>query len=305
MESRDNAGVYKLSDDIAIVQTVDFFTPVVDDPYTFGQIAVANSLSDVYTMGAKPLTALNMACFPIKTMDISVLREILRGGADKLAEAGVILIGGHSVDDLELKYGLAVTGTVHPSKLLTNSGARPGDKLILTKPLGNGVITTALKAKLVDEETVDLITKSMVVLNHKASQIMQEVGVNGCTDITGFGFLGHAAQMAQNSKAGMQIKVSDIPFFPRAQDFARQGFCPAGLHRNRDFYSNCVKTEPSMPDYIVDVLYDPQTSGGLLISVPSKKADLLLEKLHLAGVTAAAVIGEVTAETPGMLTLLK
>ncbi|GAG34760.1 unnamed protein product, partial [marine sediment metagenome] len=200
MESLDDAGVYKLSDDLAIIQTIDFFTPVVDDPYDFGQIAAANALSDVYAMGGKPLTAMNVVCFPTKQMDISILKDILRGGMDKMSEAGVTLLGGHSIDDAELKYGLSVTGTVHPKRLVTNSGAKVGDRLILTKPLGTGIINTALKAGEVNEETVAKVTKCMASLNKKASELMQEVEVHACTDITGFGFLGHTCQLARSSQ---------------------------------------------------------------------------------------------------------
>ena len=191
--------MYKLSEDLAIVQTVDFFTPIVDDPYTFGQIAAANALSDVYAMGGKPITAMNIVCFPSKTLDISILRDILRGGLEKLREAGVVLIGGHSVDDEELKYGLSVTGTIHPGKVVTKSGARAGDKLILTKPLGTGIINTAAKGGVASEETIANVTRSMSALNRTASEVMQEIGVNACTDITGFGLLGHACEMIQNS----------------------------------------------------------------------------------------------------------
>jgi selenide,water dikinase len=298
MESLDDAGVYKLTDDLAIIQTVDFFTPIVDDPYMFGQISAANSLSDVYTMGGRPITAMNLVCFPIQSMDISILKDILRGGQDKMNEAGVILVGGHSVDDTELKYGLSVTGTVHPDRLVTNSGAKPGDSLVLTKPLGTGIINTAVKAEMADQKTVDAVAKSMAALNGKASELMLKAGVNACTDITGFGFLGHALQMAKNSGVSLKIKSSAIPHFPEAVDFARQGLCPAGLHRNREFYSPNISIESIVPLHLQDILYDPQTSGGLLISVPSDKAENLLESLHKAGVTGAAIVGEVS-EGPG------
>ena len=229
----DDAGVYKLTDDLAIIQTIDFFTPIVDDPYTFGQIAAANALSDVYAMGGKPLTALNVVCFPTESLNISVLNDILRGGLDKMGEAGVTLVGGHSIDDAELKYGLSVTGTVHPKRLVTNSGAKAGDKLILTKPLGTGIISTALKGGVVDEETIARVTKCMATLNDKASAVMQEVGVHACTDITGFGLVGHTCQLARNSRVGVNIHLASVPFFPEAGEFAKRGFCPAGLHRNR------------------------------------------------------------------------
>jgi len=301
MESLDDAGVYKLTNNLAIIQTLDFFTPIVDDPYMFGQIAATNALSDVYAMGGKPLTAMNVVCFPIKSLDISVLRDILGGGMDKMHEAGVILVGGHSVDDAELKYGLSVTGTVHPKRLVTNSGAKVGDKLILTKSLGTGIISTALKAGVVDEGTVIKFTRSMATLNGKASELMQEVGVHACTDITGFGFLGHTAQLAQNSKVGINIDTAFIPFFPEAGEFAKQGLCPAGLYRNRDFYSPCVKIASEVPIHMQDMLFDPQTSGGLLICLAPRKAERLLVRLREAGVEDAAIIGEVVSEPRGMV----
>ena len=299
MESLDNAGVYKLRDDLAIIQTVDFFTPIVDDPYIFGQIAVANSLSDVYTMGGKPLTALNLVSFPTKKLPISVLKDIMRGGADKMWEAGVILMGGHSIDDPELKYGLSVTGTVHPDRLITNGGAKTGDKLILTKPLGTGLINTAIKAG-----TVEKISKSMATLNKAASETMLAVGVHSCTDITGFGFLGHIAQMAKNSGVCLKIHSKAVPFFPEAVKFASEGLCPAGLYRNRDFYIKDVKFAANVPDYMHDILFDPQTSGGLFMSVSPEKADELLKKLLAAGVTDAAIVGEVLSQPAGTISIV-
>jgi selenide,water dikinase len=303
MESLDNAGVYKLTNELAIIQTVDFFTPIVDDPYMFGQIAVANALSDVYAMGGKPLTAMNIVCFPSKSLDISVLKDILKGGIDKMIEAKVVLIGGHSIDDTELKYGLSVTGTIHPKRLVTNSGARARDKLILTKPLGIGIISTALKAGVVNKKTVAILTKSMAKLNDKASELMQEVGVHACTDITGFGFLGHTVQLAQNSQVGININVATLPFFPEAGEFAKQGLCPAGLHRNREFYSPSIRIARKVPTHIQDILYDPQTSGGLLISLSPGKAESLLDRLHQAGVEDATIVGEVVREPTGVVTV--
>ena len=303
LASPDDAGVYKMSDDLAIIQTIDYFTPIVDDPYTFGQIAVANALSDVYAMGGKPLTAMNVVCFPVSSMDISVLKDILRGGVDKMLEAGVLLVGGHSVEDTELKYGLSVTGTVHPKRLVTNSGAKVGDKLILTKPLGIGIISTALKAKRVNEKTVVKVAKYMATLNDRASEIMQEVGVHACTDITGFGLLGHICQMAKNSRIGINIFSASVPFFSEAEDFAQQGLCPGGLYRNRDFYSTVVTITDEVPLYMQDILFDPQTSGGLLFSLAPRKANLILGRLRQAGVEDAALIGEVVSEPKGMVTV--
>ena len=301
MAEQDNAGIYQLTPSVAVVQTVDFFTPVVDDPFSFGQIAAANSLSDVYAMGGKPVTAMNIVGFPISTMDVSVLRDILRGGAEKMVEAGVVLIGGHSVDDPELKYGLSVTGTVHPKKFVTNGGAQPGDRLILTKPLGTGIIATALKAGKTGKADVARITKQMSTLNKAASETMMKVGVHACTDITGFGFIGHTAQVAANSGVGIKIKASAVPLIPGVMDYAKQGFYAGGLGRNRDYYGAAVKVASGLTPQLEDILYDPQTSGGLLISVAAAKATLLLSRLHNAGVTDAMIIGEVVARPKGKI----
>ena len=294
MDNLDDAGVYRLSDDLAIIQTVDFFTPIVDDPYAFGEIAVANALSDVYAMGGKPLTAMNIVCFPIASMDISVLESMLRGGADKMKEAGVVLLGGHTIDDTELKYGLSVTGTVHPQRLVSNAGARAGDKLILTKPLGTGIINTALKAEMVSEELAEEVAKSMATLNRVASELMQETGAHACTDITGFGLLGHSAQLAKSSEVCLEYDLAAIPCFAGVAELARQGLCPGGSFRNKDFYKEKVEFANDVPEHVQDVLFDAQTSGGLLICLESGKAELLLERLKEAGVIEAAIVGEVT-----------
>ena len=305
MESLDDAGVYKLTDDLAIIQTIDFFTPIVDDPYMFGQIAVANALSDVYTMGGKPLTAMNIVCFPIATMDLSILKDILVGGIDKMREANVTLVGGHSIDDSELKYGLSVTGVVHPDKMITNSGGVKGDKVILTKPLGTGIINTAAKAEMADKETIKIVTASMAVLNNTASELAQQSGgLHACTDITGFGFLGHAVQLVKNSGISVEIDSSAVPLFPDATDLASQGMCPAGLHRNREFYAPWVEIADSVPLNVQDVLNDPQTSGGLLIIIDAAKADDLMGKLKSTGVEDAAVVGKVTGESSGKITVI-
>ena len=293
MERAEDAGVYKLSDDLAIIQTVDFFTPIVDDPYMFGQIAAANALSDVYAMGGKPLTAMNIVCFPIKTMDISILRDILKGGLDKMKEAGVTLVGGHSVEDSELKYGLSVTGTIHPSKVLRNVGAKVGDRLILTKPLGTGIINTAIKGGMAKEDLIDMVTKCMASLNKRASEIMQEVGVNACTDVTGFGLLGHAFEMINGTGKGIVINASDVPILPEALNFAKMGIIPGGTYRNREFRIDRLDLDPKLSIYITDVFFDPQTSGGLLIAVPEKKAYELEKRLIGEGIKEAAIIGEV------------
>jgi selenide,water dikinase len=301
MEQAEDAGVYKLRDDLAIVQTVDFFTPIVDEPYDFGRIAVANSLSDVYAMGGRPLTALNIVCFPEGSMDISVLQEVLRGGLDKMHEAGVILVGGHSVEDPELKYGISVTGTVHPDKVVHNHGARRGDRLILTKPLGTGIISTAIKGGSATGEAIETIVASMTALNSTASELMQEAGVSAATDVTGFGLLGHACEMIEGADVGMVINAESIPIFEETRELAEMGMIPAGLHRNRDFRKDMVEIDSKVPQYLQDILFDPQTSGGLLIAVPEKKAPELLERLHEEGVKDAAIIGEVVGENKGRI----
>ena len=303
IERAEDAGIYRLTPDIAIIQTVDFFTPIVDDPYDFGQVAAANALSDVYAKGGKPLTAMNIVCFPVKKMDISVLRDILRGGLDKMREAGVLLIGGHSVDDPELKYGLSVTGTIHPRKVVKNNGGKPGDKLILTKPLGTGIISTAIKAGEADRRLVKKLTASMAKLNRAASEAMMAVGVHACTDITGFGLLGHASEMLEDTRVGMTINSSQVPVFPEAVAFAKAGFIPGGLYRNRDYRKHMVDFSPSVPQYLADILFDPQTSGGLLMAVSKTKAQRLLQALHEGGVKDAAVIGEVVASPAGRISI--
>jgi len=288
MDKADDAGVYKLSEDLALIQTVDFFTPIVDDPYMFGQIAAANSLSDVYAMGGQPLTAMNIVCFPIKMMDISVLRDILRGGLDKMKEAGVTLAGGHSVEDSELKYGLSVTGIIHPSQVLTNVGAEPGDKLVLTKPLGTGIINTAIKAGMVDEGLAEKVTRSMARLNRSAAEVVQEIGARACTDVTGFGLLGHAFEMIQGTGRGIIIYASRVPLFPEAISFAEMGLVPGGSYRNRDFRIHQVDIDPDVTRYLSDIFFDPQTSGGLLVAVPAEKANKMVERLKEKGIGEAA-----------------
>jgi len=301
MERAEDASVYKLTDELAIVQTIDFFTPIVDDPYSFGQIAAANAMSDVYAMGGKPLTAMNVVCFPVKTMDISILKEILAGGVDKVHEAGAILVGGHSIEDEELKYGLSITGVIHPAKVVLNTGAKTGDRLILTKPLGTGIISTALKGKMANEDTVTKAMKSMATLNRKASELMQEIGVHACTDVTGFGLLGHSAEMIEENDVGIVIHSAAVPFFPETKELAEMGMIPGGLQRNREFRLNMVEINKEVPDYLNDILFDPQTSGGLLISVSEEKTPVLLERMHQEGIEEAAIIGEVVAEPKGRI----
>ena len=303
METLDDAGVYKLRDDLAIIQTIDFFTPIVDDPYDFGQIAVANALSDVYTMGGTPVTALNIVCFPIKTLDVSVLSDILAGGIEKMREAGVILLGGHSIDDKELKYGLSVTGTIDPKDMLTNSGAQPGDKIILTKPLGTGIINTALKAGMATQETISKVTASMAALNKKPAELMRKYDVHSCTDITGFGFAGHALLLALNSRRSLRIDSKSLPVFEEVGEFSGMGIMPGGLHKNKDFYKPKVIFGKNVADLIKDVVYDPQTSGGLLIVLKSSDASGLLKELHDAGINDAAIVGEITDGEAGTMTV--
>jgi len=302
MEHSEDAGVYKLRDDLAIIQTVDFFTPIVDDPYTFGQIAVTNALSDVYAMGGKPLTALNIVCFPIKKLDVSILRDILRGGLDKMREAGVLLVGGHSVEDDETKYGLAVTGVIHPEQVLMNRGARPGDKLILTKALGTGIVSTAAKA---GEASASLVAKSiaaMTTLNNVAAEIIMETtDVHACTDITGFGLLGHACEMIADSDMGMHIFAAAVPFFDGLQELVEVGILPEGLHRNRKFRLSRIEAGSDCPEWLMDILFDPQTAGGLLLSVAPEKAVGLLDKFHRSGLQEAAIIGEVMVGKQGTI----
>ena len=301
-EHAEDAGVYKLSTDLALVQTVDFFTPIVDNPFTFGQIAVTNALNDVYAMGGKPITAMNIVCFPVKTMDKNILREVLRGGLDKMREAGVLLVGGHSVEDNELKYGLAVTGTIHPDKVLYNHGAKLGDCLILTKPLGTGIVSTAIKGGEANPDLMKMATSCMTRLNRKTSEIMIAAGdIHACTDITGFGFLGHASEMIEGENVGLQINSSAVPVFAGVRELVETGFVPGGLYRNKDFRIKQVQKEKTCPDWLFDVFFDPQTAGGLFFSLPQSKGNTLIKKLRDAGITDAAIVGEVMAEHPGKI----
>lgn len=304
LDTSDDAGVYQLNDEVALVQTVDFFTPIVDDPFTFGQIAVANALSDVYAMGGTPLTGMNLVAFPIKTLSPSILKEILLGGLSKMKEAGVALVGGHSIEDPEIKYGLAVTGLIHPKKILTNAGAKVGDKLVLTKALGTGIIATALKGQMASEEAIQKIVESMATLNRAASEWMKEFGAHACTDITGFSFLGHALEMATASQVGMVIQSKAIPFFSEAMDYAKLGLIPAGAHSNRQFFSCKVEVQSNVNELLLDILYDPQTSGGLLISLPPDEAEKLVDTLKKGGHLHSCIVGEVMEGPPGKIRLL-
>jgi selenide,water dikinase len=300
-ERGDDAGVYRLSDELALIQTVDFFTPIVDDPRTFGRIAAANALSDVYAMGGRPVCAMNIVCFPADSMDLSILREILAGGLEKLHEARAVLAGGHSVQDKELKYGLAVTGVIDPARVLANQGARPGDRLVLTKPLGTGIVATALKADQAAEEAVAAMTRAMTTLNRAAAEALGDLEAHAATDITGFGFVGHAAEMIAETDLGLTIEAARVPLLPGVVEYAEQGLLPGGLHRNRSFREEIVSWDPGVPTPLRDILYDPQTSGGLLVALPEADAERLVERLQAAGHAAAAVIGAATAEHPGRI----
>ena len=304
LDTSDDAGVYQLNEEVALVQTVDFFTPIVDDPFTFGQIAVANALSDVYAMGGTPLTGMNLVAFPIKTLSPSILKNILLGGLSKMKEAGVALVGGHSIDDPEIKYGLAVTGVVHPNKILTNAKAKTGDKLVLTKPLGTGIISTALKAGMASEEAIRKSVESMGALNRTASEWMKKFGAHACTDITGFSFIGHALEMAIASQVGMVVQSKAVPVFLEAVEYAKLGLIPGGASSNRDFFSCRVDVDSGVPALLVDLFYDPQTSGGLLISLPSGEAEEFVATLKKEKNMDASIVGEVVKEPLGKIRIL-
>ncbi|MGN0345000.1 MAG: selenide, water dikinase SelD [Lachnospiraceae bacterium] len=291
-DKSDDASVYQISDELALVQTVDFFPPIADDPYLFGQIAAANSLSDVYAMGGEPKLAMNVMCTS-KELTREAVHEILRGGYEKVYEADAIITGGHTIEAPEPKYGLSVTGFVHPKRVLTNAGAREGDVLILTKPLGIGIITTAAKAELTDEVLMARIYRQMAALNRAARDAMVDFEVHGCTDVTGFGLLGHGVEMAQGSGVTLHIETEKVHYHREAYEFAEMGFIPAGAYRNRDFAQTHVRVQGEIPLAMQDILYDPQTSGGLMISVAEKDAQKLLARLNdtLPGV---AQIGFVT-----------
>lgn len=299
----DDACVYKVNEDTAIVETTDFFPPIVDDPYLYGQIAAANALSDIYAMGGEPRLALNIFCIS-QEMDNSTVTEILRGGYDKVYEAGAVIAGGHTINGAEPLYGLAVTGYVNPSKMLTNSNARPGDVLILTKPLGTGIITTAAKAGLVNEDTLNLVYSQMATLNKYSRDIMINYPVSSCTDVTGFSLLGHSLEMAEGSNVTIHINSKDVPYISCAEEYAKMGMIPAGAYRNRDFTEGKVLNEGNVDRAIMDIFYDPQTSGGLLISVPREYSEKLLSELNKkAADYSAAIIGYVTEKSDCILVI--
>lgn len=293
LDRADDAGVYRISDELALIQTVDFFTPVVDDPYWFGQIAAANALSDVYAMGGEPKTAMNLVAFPVHQMDMAVLRAIIQGGIDKLRQAGVVLVGGHSIEDKELKYGLSVTGFVHPQRVMTKRNLHAGDRLILTKALGTGILNTAIKAGLASGAVTEHVTRLMATLNRDAARVMGNFTVHACTDITGFGLLGHLAEMVLGSGFGIRIQATKVPLIPETIAFANMGMVPGGGHRNREFRQSMVQTAPGISRAMIDVLFDPQTSGGLLMAVAAREATQLADCLLESGVETAAIVGEV------------
>lgn len=284
------------------MQSVDFFTPVVDDPYKYGQIAAANALSDLFAVGARPLTALNIVSFPIDCVDTDILVKILQGGAERVHAAGAVVAGGHSIEDNEPKYGLSVTGLVNPGKMVTACGCCPGDQLYLTKPLGAGLLTTALKGEILTEADIVEAIDGMVTLNQAAAEVMLAVGVSACTDITGFGLIGHASEMAQASGVGLKIFINDLPAYPQALEMAEMGLVPAGSHRNRDFYLPCLDGHEHCDPLLLDLLSDAQTSGGLLIAVAKEKAEILEQRLTERAVPVYRV-GEVIAGSSGRLLL--
>lgn len=305
IDTNDDAGVYKLNEEQAIVQTVDFFTPVVDDPYAFGMIAAANALSDIYAMGAKPLTVMNMVAFPVNKLDKSVLAQILQGGFEKIKEAGAILVGGHSIEDQEPKYGLSVTGVVHPKQVLSNSGAKAGDYLVLTKPLGIGIVTTGIKYSVVTSEDKEEAIQIMTELNKSASEAAIEVKVNALTDITGFGLLGHLHEMMKGSGLKAQIQVRQVPVLKATWECIEKETIPGGAFANQRFLMDKVEFAEDISEAQKIVLCDPQTSGGLLISVSEERLQTLLEALKQRKTLAAAVIGRVETGEPGQIKVIE
>lgn len=303
-ETSDDAGVFRLRPDLAIVNTVDFFTPIVDDPYTFGQVAAANALSDIYAMGAEPRTALNIVGFPKGKMDIEILGEIIRGGAEKVRESGAVVIGGHSLIDEEIKYGMAITGVVHPDRVIRNVGVREGDALVLTKPLGTGIITTALKKRKAPTKSIDAAVSSMIALNRTASTIMRGFPVHACSDVTGYGLLGHALEMARGSNVTLVLESRRLPLLRDALRLAEKGYLTGGCKRNREYLRHKITIEGSVPKGLVEVALDPQTSGGLLIALPKADALRLVEELRANAVETATVVGYATSRESAWVKLV-
>jgi selenide,water dikinase len=301
LEKADDAGVYQLTPEIALVQTIDVITPVVDDPFAFGAVAAANSLSDVYAMGGRPVTAMSFVGFPAGDVDIEVLRLIMAGALSKLDEAGCALVGGHSVKDAEIKFGLSVTGVIDPKKVLTKGGGKPGDRLILTKPLGTGILATALKGGLLDTAATAAVIAQMTALNKAAAEVMVDLGAHAATDITGFGLLGHAAEMVTLGEVGFKLNWSKIPLMAGVRQLAEAGMVPGGAYANREYRENMLDVEFPIEDWMLDVLFDPQTSGGLLIAAPRAVADEMVKRIRERGFPETAVIGEVVAEPKGRI----
>jgi len=304
-ETADDAAVYLLRDDLAVVATLDFFTPVVDDPYDFGAIAAANSLSDVYAMGARPVLALSILGFPTTKLPLEIMGTIVRGGAEKAAEASCPLVGGHSIDDAEPKFGLSVVGTVHPDRILRNKGAKPGDALFLTKPLGSGILTTALKRGKLPADLQGFVVDTMKQLNAAASEAAQEVGVNACTDVTGFGLLGHLRGMLRASGAAARLRLGAIPLIHGVLEFARDDVVPGGTKKNLANFGTTTRFDGSWSDAEKFAVADAQTSGGLLLSVPAAKADAMAEALRRRGLEHASRIGEIEAGEPGTIVFVR
>ncbi len=303
VDTADDAAVYQLTEDTALVQTVDFFPPVVDDPYSFGAIAAANAFSDVYAMGGRPLLALNVVGFPVE-LPKDILGQVLQGGAAKAEEAGVLIVGGHTVDDAEPKYGMAVTGTVEPGKQITNAGAMPGDSLVLTKPIGTGIITTAGKREQTSSEVLESAIEVMSVLNKTASEAMVTVGVNACVDVTGFGLIGHLLGMLNASNVSAELSFKSVPLLDGAESLAAEGIVPGGTQRNRNAAEESVEWSTEFQEHEKLLLCDAQTSGGLLMAVPEVRKDALLSQLKSRGVENAAIIGRIVDGAPGMVRVL-
>jgi selenide,water dikinase len=297
----DDAGVYDMGDGKALVQTVDVFTPSVDDPYTFGQVAAANSVSDIYAMGGTPITAVSVLGFPVRKVPDKAMNEILSGGIDKMNEAGVAIIGGHSINDSEIKAGFAVTGTIEKDMIVTNSRARPGDVLILTKPLGTGIVAFAAQIGRADADSIEASAKSMTALNKTASQLMVKSGAHACTDVTGFSLMGHLAEMALSSGVDVEVVWDDIPLFPGVLKCAAAGILPGAMERNKESCGERIIAADALPQEMVDICYDAQTSGGLLIAIAESDADDLLKALHSGGISAAAIIGRVSGKGSGLV----
>jgi selenide,water dikinase len=297
----DDAGIYDLGNGKALVQTVDVFTPSVDDPYMFGQVAAANSVSDIYAMGGTPMTALSVLGFPVRKIPDKVMNEILRGGIDKMKEASVAIIGGHSINDSEIKAGFAVTGIIDKGKIITNAGAQPGDCLILTKPLGTGIVAFAAQIERARLESVETADKSMTILNKTASELMVKFGAHACTDVTGFSLMGHLTEMASSSGVDVEIIFDSLPLFPGVLEYAAAGILPGAIERNKESCSHKVTADESLPLEMIDICFDAQTSGGLLIAIREKKVEDLLKALHDSGVTSAAVIGKITKKGNGQV----